>query len=190
MKTGKLTVLLIVMCMLLGACADRDRSGDLAELPCEVPAQSVNLGRPQTDRKPAEFTYDGEGTVYASLATLEPSEWLFETKGDFTGMFFGRTSQPPVYDARNGDIDNAYDATPDDIGLSMYVYYHGYVEIPLPDADRYWMHTVGWNELEVFTCDPGVISDAVAMRAEGSRWVDDHFEYTQSEVEINTPTSE
>lgn len=190
MTTGKPTMLLIVMCMLLGACADRDRSGDLAELPYEVPAQSVNLGRPQTSKKPAELTYDGEGTVYASLATLEPSELLFETKGDFTGLFFGRTSRPPVYDARNGDIDNAYDATPDDIGLSMYVYYHGYVEIPLPDADRYWMHTVGWNELEIFTCDPGVISDAVAMPADTSRWGGDNFEYTQSEVESVTPTSE
>lgn len=182
-------MLLTVMCILLGACSDRDRSGELAELPCEVPAQSVNLGRPQTYRKPAELTYNGEGSVYASLATLEPNEFLFKTKGDFTGLFFGRTSQPPEYDPRNGDIDNAHDATPDDIGLSMYVYYHGYVEIPLPDADRYWIHTVGFNELEVFTCEPGAISEAVAMPAEGSKRVGDHFEYTQSEVDIITPKS-
>ena len=189
MRTRRPTLLLVVVCMLLGACADRDQFGDLAELPCEVPAQSVNLGKPQTHRKPAELTYSGEGNVYASLATLEPNDWLIVTKGDFTGLFFGRTSQPPVYDARNGDIDNAYDATPGEIGLSMYVYYHGYVEIPFPDADRYWIHTNGTNELEVFTCEPGVIRDAVAMPADGGKWVDDHIEYTQSEVEIITPTS-
>ena len=54
---------------------------------------------------------------------------------------------------------NNLDATGEEVGRSVNLQYQGCAEIPFPDGDRYWMLLSQGGDLELFTCEPNILSD-------------------------------
>ena len=174
------------MGLLAGSCSySYDNRGDTIDaIPCDEPAQYVNLGRPAVSAMPAEITVLN-GRVWASLRHRIPAGGgLFEFDVETTRLYFGRTSEPPVR-GELGSIDNALDGNGDDIGLQVRLHYQGFAEIPFPDADRYWLHS-GGHDLELFTCEPDVISDAVGLPEGSGEWTGTEMIWRPLPVEITT----
>lgn len=78
---------------------------------------------------------------------------------DVAGLHFGRSSLPPTHEAGSSNIGNTLDGNGEEVGGSVTFHYQGFAEIPFPDGDRYWILLSGDGDLELFTCEPNILSD-------------------------------
>lgn len=186
----RLAVAALLVGLIVGACGYDSRGDTTDSIPCEEPAQYVNLGRPKADgeyTRTAEITVDAEGKVWASLSgPIPPGGFIPQT--DVAGLYFGRSSLPPTSDPGSSTIGNTLDGNPDDdILTSVHLHYQGFAEIPFPDNDRYWIVLTQGGDLELFTCEPNILSDAV--RPTGG-WTGEDFVFSQTRAEIITSDSD
>lgn len=147
--TGRL-LFAVALLFLFNSCDLENSQRDVStELPCEVPAQRVDLGSPVRDQEPAEFTLK-DGRVWATFQRGAP-ERGFVPAVKHGILSIGSQSEPPFYDPESGRIENQTATYQLEVGE--------YTELRV-GAGRYWaLHTVGVSDLQLLACQGGVISD-------------------------------
>lgn len=136
--------------MLIGtacASADPDPHEFPESLPCDEPAQEVDLGSPHRENPPAHFTL-GEGKVWATIGRGSGGSGLFPDINQ-ASLSLGLQQAPPSHEPGTSNVENEL--------LRVTVHVDRFTQLDLSAGD-YWALLSQGGDLKLYSCESEVIS--------------------------------